>query len=118
MQRATLVVVGLLVAFLAFAPAAQAGESAGGGMSKMTAVTPACAAASTLFADDAPAAEATPAPEDQPFFNEEGMTEAAVTCGSWLYYGCCLTQTRERRICRFNSAEWWYEYRCVGVCHF
>lgn len=43
-------------------------------------------------------------------------TEKAVTCGSWTYNGCCISQTKYRRRCQFNQAEWWYEYKCQGVC--
>ena len=45
--------------------------------------------------------------------------EKAVVCGSWIYNGCCITQTKYRRRCYFNTpAEWWYEYKCEGICHF
>lgn len=42
--------------------------------------------------------------------------EKAVTCGSWTYNGCCVSQTKYRRRCQFNPGEWWYEYKCQGVC--
>lgn len=107
--------VWVLVLFLALTPGASASDSATD--------APFFASFATLPCDALSAGATTePAVElDFEVIEELPLTpavseEKAVTCGSWIYNGCCISQTKYRRRCQFNQAEWWYEYKCQGVC--
>lgn len=78
-------------------------------------LAPPCEANASLAEPAVPELLDPSALEDLPLTPAE-PEEKAVTCGSWIYNGCCISQTKYRRRCQFNPAEWWYEYKCQGVC--
>ena len=61
--------------------------------------------------------EQAPAVEGELGGTGEKVNETTVICGSWLYIGCCTTQSRYRQRCTFGP-EVWYNYKCSGVCRF
>lgn len=103
-----------LVPAFAFGALATAGEQTGPAGPALA--TP-CAANASFFEPEAPEVVDPATMEELPLTPAE-PEEKAVTCGSWIYNGCCISQTKYRRRCQFNSAEWWYEYKCQGICMF